>query len=114
MAPTGNDIFAAELDGQSVGSRVEYRVVARDADGNETPSPASDLPMLQFDVISLSGSPVLFVALRDADAVGVIDMGTGEEVAHIPTWRGALKRFDDAGTSVICLSPIRGGSAGTS
>lgn len=85
MIPTGNDIFAAELDGQNVGTRVEYRVIARDGDGNETPSPASDLPMLQFDVISLSGSPVLFVALRDADAVAAVDMGTGEEVARIPT-----------------------------
>ena len=85
MVPTGNDIFAAELDGQNVGTRVEYRVIARDGDGNETPSPASDLPMLQFDVISLSGSPVLFVALRDADAVAAVDMGTGEEVARIPT-----------------------------
>jgi YVTN family beta-propeller protein len=85
MVPTGNDIFAAELDGQSVGSRVEYRVVARDGDGNETPSPPPELPMLQFDVISLSGSPVLFVALRDADVVAVIDMGSDEEVARIPT-----------------------------
>ncbi len=85
MTPTGNDIFSAELDGQSVGSRVEYRVVARDGDGNETPSPPSELPMLLFDVISLSGSPVLFVALRDADVLAVIDMGSGEEVARIPT-----------------------------
>jgi YVTN family beta-propeller protein len=85
MIPTGDDIFAAEMDGQNVGTRVEYRVIAQDADGNETPSPASDLPMLQFDVISLSGSPVLFVVLRDADAVAAIDMGTGEEVARIPT-----------------------------
>ena len=85
MFSTGNDIFSAELDGQSVGSRIEYRVVARDGDGNETPSPPSGLPMLQFDVISLSGSPVLFVALREADVVAVIDMGTGEEVARIPT-----------------------------
>ena len=85
MIPTGDDIFAAEMGGQNVGTRVEYRVIARDADGNETPSPASDLPMLQFDVISLSGSSVLFVVLRDADAVAAIDMGTGEEVARIPT-----------------------------
>ena len=85
MIHTGNDIFAAELDGQSVGSRVEYRVIARDGDGNETPSPPPELPLLQFDVISLSGSPVLFVALREADVVAAIDMGTGEEVARIPT-----------------------------
>lgn len=85
MIPTGDDIFTGELDGQSVGSRVEYRVIARDGDGNETPSPPPELPMLQFDVISLSGSPILFVALRDADVVTVIDMGTGEEVARIPT-----------------------------
>ncbi|MDE2797079.1 MAG: beta-propeller fold lactonase family protein [Gemmatimonadota bacterium] len=85
MPHTGNDIFAAELDGQNVGSRIEYRVIARDGDGNETPSPPPELPMLQFDVISLSGAPVLFVALRDEDVVAVIDMGSDEEVARIPT-----------------------------
>lgn len=113
MIPTGNDIFAAELDGQSVGSRVEYRVVARDGDGNETPSPASDLPMLQFDVISLSGSPVLFVALRDVDVVAVIDMGTGEEVARIPTGVVPLSVLMTPDQRYLFVANT-GGSAGTS
>ena len=113
MVPTGNDIFAAELDGQNVGTRVEYRVIARDGDGNETPSPASDLPMLQFDVISLSGSPVLFVALRDADVVAVIDMGSGEEVARIPTGVVPLSVLMTPDQRYLFVANT-GGSVGTS
>ncbi len=113
MTPTGNDIFAAELDGQSVGSKVEYRVVARDGDGNETPSPPPELPLLQFDVISLSGSPILFVALRDADVVAAIDMGTGEEVAHIPTGAVPLSVLMTPDQRYLFVANT-GGSEGTS
>ena len=113
MTPTGDDIFAAEIDGQSVGSRVEYRVIARDGDGNETPSPPPELPMLQFDVISLSGSPILFVALRDADAMAVIDMGSGEEVARIPTGVVPLSVLMTPDQRYLFVANT-GGSAGTS
>ena len=113
MTPAGNDIFAAELDGQSVGSRVEYRVVARDGDGNETPSPPPELPMLQFDVISLSGSPVLFVALRDEDVVAVIDMGSDEEVARIPTGIVPLSVLMTPDQRYLFVANT-GGSTGTS
>ena len=113
MNPTGNDIFSAELDGQSVGSRVEYRVVARDGDGNETPSPPPELPMLQFDVISLSGSPVLFVALRDEDMVAVIDMGSDEEVARISTGAGPLSVLMTPDQRYLFVANT-GGAAGTS
>ena len=113
MTPTGNDIFAAELDGQSVGSTVEYRVIARDGDGNETPSPPPELPMLQFDVLSLSGSSILFVALRDEDAVAVIDMGPGEEVARIPTGSNPLSVLMTPDERYLFVANT-GGSEGTS
>ncbi len=113
MPHTGNDIFAAELDGQNVGSRIEYRVIARDGDGNETPSPPPELPMLQFDVISLSGAPVLFVALRDEDVVAVIDMGSDEEVARIPTGVVPLSVLMTPDQRYLFVANT-GGSAGTS
>ena len=85
MEPTGGDVFTGELRGQRVGTTIEYRLFARDGDGNETPMPALELPRLRFEVLALSGSPVAFVALRSANALAVIDMGPGTEVARIPT-----------------------------
>jgi YVTN family beta-propeller protein len=79
------DIFEAEILGQRQGSVVEYRLLAQDGDGNETTMPALELPMLRFEVLALSGSPVAFVALRYARALAVIDMGPGIEVARIST-----------------------------
>lgn len=81
----GDSVFIGEIGGQRVGSIIYYRLIARDSDGNETPMPALELPMLQFEVLALSGSPVAFVALREANALAVIDMGPGKEVARIPT-----------------------------
>ncbi len=85
MEPAGGDVFTGELRGQRVGTTIEYRLFARDGDGNETPMPALELPRLRFEVLALSGSPVAFVALRSANALAVIDMGPGTEVARIPT-----------------------------
>ena len=85
MSPADGDVFVGELRGQRVGTIIDYRLIARDGDGNETPMPALELPMQRFEVLALSGSPVAFVALRGANALVVIDMGPGTEVARIPT-----------------------------
>ena len=85
MSPAGDDVFTAEIGGQRVGTIIDYRLIARDSDGNETPMPALELPLLRFEVLALSGSPVAFVALRQANALAAIDMGPGTEVARIPT-----------------------------
>ena len=82
---SGDSVFVGEISGQRAGSIIRYRLIARDSDGNETPMPALELSMLQFEVLALSGSPVAFVALKDANALAVIDMGPGKEVARIPT-----------------------------
>ena len=84
-ADAEGDVFVGEILGQRVGSIIEYRLFARDGDGNETPMPALELSKLRFEVLALSGSPVAFVALRQANALAVIDMGPGKEVARIPT-----------------------------
>lgn len=79
------DIFIGSLPGQDPGSVIEYRLLARDRKGNETTLPLRDHPMYKFRVISFSGEPILYVAMRRSREVSVIDTGLGEEVARIPT-----------------------------
>ncbi|MDA0710030.1 MAG: beta-propeller fold lactonase family protein [bacterium] len=85
MRASANDVYAAEISGQRPGSVVEYRVTAADGDGNVTSIPAGDGPMGRFEILSLSGSPVAYVALREAQVISVIDTGPGKEVARIAT-----------------------------
>ncbi len=79
------DFFFADIPGQSQGAVVEYRLVARDGDGNETVLPAEGLPLLRFEVLALSGDPLLYVVMRGSQTLSVIDTGPGREVARIPT-----------------------------
>jgi YVTN family beta-propeller protein len=85
MRPSAGDIYSAEISGHRPGSVIEYRIVAGDGDGNSTSFPALDGPMARFEILALSGSPVAYVAVRDAKAVSVIDTGPGKEVARIST-----------------------------
>ncbi len=79
------DLFFVDIPGQPQGSVVEYRLLARDGEGNETSLPAEGLPLLRFEVLNLSGDPVLYVAMRRSRILSVIDTGPGQEVARIPT-----------------------------
>ncbi len=79
------DFFFADIPGQSQGAVVEYRLVARDGDGNETVLPAEGLPLLRFEVLALSGDPLLYVVMRRSRVLSVIDTGPGREIARIPT-----------------------------
>lgn len=79
------EVFAADLPGQLPGAFVEYRVAAVDDDGNEIQVPSQGLPLMRFEVLSLSGEPVLYVVMRESHVVSVIDTGPGREVARIPT-----------------------------
>jgi YVTN family beta-propeller protein len=85
MRLSAGDVYSAEISGQRPGSVIEYRIVAGDGDGNSTSFPALDSPMARFEVLALSGSPVAYVAVRDAQVVSVIDTGPGTEVARIAT-----------------------------
>ncbi|MCZ6632112.1 MAG: beta-propeller fold lactonase family protein [bacterium] len=90
--PMGREgaFYAVQIPGQAVGSVVSYRIVAKDADGNETSMPAQDVPMLEFEVLRLSGSPLAYVAMRRSQVLSVIDTGPGREVARIPTGQTPL------------------------
>lgn len=83
----GDGLFRARIPGQPVGSHVRYRLLAESDAGVRRGFPA-DEAWLEFDVISLSGSPLAFAVLRDAGVLGVFDTGaTGEgaggEVARV-------------------------------
>jgi YVTN family beta-propeller protein len=78
-------VYSAEIPGQERGTVVEYRIRARDGEGNETTLPSDDLPAGHFEVLELSGQPVLYVVLRRSRQLAVFDTGFAKEVARIPT-----------------------------
>jgi YVTN family beta-propeller protein len=85
LVHAGDGIFSAEIPGQKRRSVVEYRVTARDEEGNETVYPSEDLPAGRFEVLSLSGKPVLYMVLRRSRILSVFDTGSEMEVARITT-----------------------------
>ncbi len=85
MTRTGVDVYATELSGQRQGSVIEYRLFAADAEGHEATFPALDVPMLKLEVLVFSGSPVAYLAMRNARVLSVVDTGSGKEVARIQT-----------------------------
>ncbi len=78
-------VHAAAIPGQPPGAVLQYRILASDGEGNRTYLPTEDLPKLRFEVLSLSGDPLLYVALRRSRVLSVVDTGPGREVARIPT-----------------------------
>jgi YVTN family beta-propeller protein len=85
MTRTGEDTYTSDIVGQPQGTKIEYRIIAQDTDGYQTALPEQEQPMLTFEVITFSGSPVVYIALRNAHALSIIDTGPGTEVARIPT-----------------------------
>ncbi len=85
MRASVDDVYTAEISGQRPGSVIEYRIVAGDNEGNATSFPSAESPMARFEILAMSGSPVAYVAVRDARVVSVIDTGPGKEVARIAT-----------------------------
>lgn len=98
----GDGMFRTRIPGQPAGSQVRYRITAVSADGVRVPFPA-DNSWLDFDVISLSGSPLAFAVLRDAGVLGVYDTGAGVEIADVEIARV------DVGDDPIQILPSRDG-----
>ena len=82
MQPTVSGLFVAHIPGQPAGARIAYQIEARSPEENTTFFPHQE-EWLHFDVVQLSGSPLVFTALRDDDAIGVIDTGDQRELARI-------------------------------
>ena len=83
MRQLGADAYEASIPGQEAGTRIRYRVQATSSAGEVTEIPGPD-QWLNFQVLSLSGAPLTFTAIRNDDIVSVFDTGSREEVARIP------------------------------
>jgi YVTN family beta-propeller protein len=82
MAQSTPGEYRAGMPGQSPGTRLYYQVEADNALGNATYFPAQD-QWLDFEVVRLSGAPLVYVALREEDAVGIIDTRDHRVLARI-------------------------------
>jgi len=83
MAAVERGLYEASLPGQALGTRIEYRLVARGEGDVQAFYPAAS-EWAEFEIISLSGAPLAFVALRGAGVLSAIDTGTQRELARIP------------------------------
>ena len=73
-------IFEAQIPGQSVGTRVEYQITGLGDMGARANFP----PIWEgFNIIELTGSPAAYVALREENALSIVDTETSEELARI-------------------------------
>mgnify|MGYP005627965773 FL=1 len=82
MEPAESGRFTAHIPGHPEGARIFYQVEARSPQDNTLFFPHAD-EWLQFDVVKLSGSPLVFTALRGDDVISVIDTGDRRELARI-------------------------------
>lgn len=83
MEQVAADTFAAPIEGRPAGALISYQVEASSSEGFSSVYPAEG-QWASFEILELSGAPLAFTALRDEDAVGVLDAGTGREVARVP------------------------------
>ena len=73
----------AEIPGQKPGSRIHYQLESVSPEGETAVYPGRDA-WLHFDVVHLTGAPLLFfTALRPRNVVSVFDTGSAREVARI-------------------------------
>lgn len=82
MQPVGEDLFTAPIPGQPTHTRLEFRFEARNDSIEQSFFPENG-SWFGFSVVELSGAPLAFTALRDADVVSVIDTETSNELARI-------------------------------
>ena len=76
-------LFVGEIPGQPIGSQISYQIEARGDEGKVSFFP-NEGAWLDFTVVSLTGSPLAFTALRGDNAIGIVDTGTRRELARIP------------------------------
>lgn len=79
------NVWNAEIPGSPPGARVDYQIVARDDEGNVTAFPPDEANPLSFEVIALTGEPVVYVVMTGSSVLSVLDSGNGKEVARIET-----------------------------
>ena len=85
MRNESGNTWHADIPGAAAGTRVEYQIVATDDDGNFTAFPPNDDNLLSFDVIALTGNPVIYVVMSGSNVLSVLDSGNRKEVSRIET-----------------------------
>ncbi len=94
-------VYEALIPGAATGTVHEYRIEASTAEDLSTIYP-SDSGWLDFEILSLSGSPLAFAVYREEDVVGVIDSGTRRELARIPVGDNPIQMaVDPSGASLF-------------
>ena len=76
-------LFVGKIPGQPIGSQISYQIEAHGDEGKISFFP-NEGAWLDFTVVSLTGSPLAFTALRGDNAIGIVDTGTRRELARIP------------------------------
>ncbi|SVE38649.1 uncharacterized protein METZ01_LOCUS491503, partial [marine metagenome] len=79
------NVWSAQIPGAPPGSQVDYQIVATDDDGNVIAFPPTEEIPLSFDVISMTGEPVIYVVMSGSSVLSALDSGNGREVARIET-----------------------------
>ncbi len=85
MFNEAGNAWVSEIPGAPPGARVEYQIIATDDDGNVTAFPPTEETPLSFDVIALTGEPVIYVVMSGSSVLSALDSGNGQEVARIVT-----------------------------
>ena len=78
-----DSLFVAQIPGQHIGTHIAYQIEAHGDNGKVSYFPYENA-WLDFTVVELTGAPLAFNALRDEDAISVVDTGTHRELARIP------------------------------
>jgi len=83
MTNESGNVWSAQIPGAPAGATVDYQIVATDNDGNVTVFPPDEETPLSFNVISLTGEPLIYVVMSESSVLSVLDSGSGREVARI-------------------------------
>ena len=103
MVAAGPGIFAASIPGQLVGARVEYQITGLGDDGVSASFP----PVWEgFDIIELTGAPAAYVALREEDALSIVDTDSNRELARLHMGSEPIQVLLDSRGSRLFVSNI--------
>ncbi|MCC7263721.1 MAG: matrixin family metalloprotease [Candidatus Latescibacteria bacterium] len=83
MKALGQDRYSATIPGQATGTQLSYQIRAYNRQGQATVHPHAD-HWLDFEVVALSGAPLVFSALRELDQLSILDTGDLRELARVP------------------------------
>lgn len=83
MKSLGQGLYSGSIPGQAAGTRLSYQIRALNRQGEATVHPHPN-HWLDFEVVALSGQPLVFSALREQDQLSIFDTGNQLELARVP------------------------------